>query len=185
MNEADMKIVALWVSLFFFFVLFCAVIHTVVKRHFPFVRKIEQETREAYVLLTVVAIALFAWANLNLHVESVEIAGVRATVGQLQQKVETLLDQMEIFFKSKRIETFNRKNWNRVKLVHKSKDGVILQVQLEQEPIPGSVEVYEGVLLMPEQEYRIERRTLQFPANTDKPVDGLTIKYYPRASAGK
>jgi hypothetical protein len=58
-----------------------------------------------------------------------------------------------------------------------------LEVTLEQEPIPGSVEVYDGVLLMPETQYHIQGRTLRFPANTDEPVDGLTIKYYPRLPA--
>ena len=87
---------------------------------------------------------------------------------------------MEVFFKSKRIETFDRKNWSRVITIRKSKDGVILEVTLDQEPIPGSVEVYEGVLLMPEQDYKIDGRRLQFVANTVTPVDGLTIKYYPR-----
>jgi hypothetical protein len=56
-------------------------------------------------------------------------------------------------------------------------------VTLDLPPIPGSVEVYEGVRLMPEQMYEVEGRVVRFPANTDKPVNGLTNKYYPRAAA--
>jgi len=108
-----------------------------------------------------------------------EIADFKVKFCQLQQKVETLSDQMQVFFKNKRIEVFNRNNWDRVRRVGKSKDGVVLEVTLEQEPIPGSIEVYEGVLLMPEQEYQINGREVRFPANTDKPENGLTIKYYP------
>ncbi len=92
---------------------------------------------------------------------------------------------MEVFFKSKRIEIFDRKNWNQVRRVSKSRTGVILEVTLKQEPIPGSVEVLEGVLLMPEQEYRINGHNVQFPANTDTPEDGITIKYYPRVLKGQ
>jgi hypothetical protein len=64
--------------------------------------------------------------------------------------------------------------------VGKNGNGVLLEVTLEQEPILGSIEVYEGVLEMPEQQYHVEGRVVRFPANTDKPLDGLTIKYYPR-----
>ena len=40
------------------------------------------------------------------------------------------------------------------------------------------------VLLMPEQDYHIDGRVVQFPATTDKPEIGLTVKYYPRVTAG-
>ena len=176
-----MKTAGLWFSLVLFLIVFVGVLRTVLERRFPFVRDFNDATRQAYILLVLAAVGFFAWAQLDLHIESFEIAGVRATVRELQQKVETLSDQMEVFFKSKRIEVFNRKNWDRVRRVSKSGDGVILEVILEQEPIPGSVEVFEGVLLMPEQEYHFEGRKVQFPANTDTPQDGLTIKYYPRA----
>jgi hypothetical protein len=145
-----MKTAAQCLSIFLFLIVFCAVLRTIFVRRFPFVEKFTDSTRPAYILLAIAATGCFAWANLDLHVQSVEIAGVKASVGQLQQKVETLSDQMEVFFKSKRIESFDRKNWNRVRRVGKSKDGVVLEVTLEQDPIPGSVEVYDGVLLMPE-----------------------------------
>ena len=87
---------------------------------------------------------------------------------------------MEVFFKSKRIETFTKKNWNRVHVISKQGNHIILSVTLQQAPIPGSVEVFDGVLLMPEQEYHIDGREIQFPADTDTPEDGLTIKYYPK-----
>jgi hypothetical protein len=56
-------------------------------------------------------------------------------------------------------------------------------VTLQQEPIPNSVEVLEGVLLMPEQDYHINGRVLRFLANNDSPDTGLTITYYPRVVA--
>jgi hypothetical protein len=64
------------------------------------------------------------------------------------------------------------------------KNGVVLEVTLQQEPIVNSVEVFEGVLLMPEQDYHIDGRVVRFPANTDNPESGLTIKYYPRITTG-
>jgi hypothetical protein len=178
-----MKTLALCFSLVLFLIVLVGVLWTVFERRFPFVRQFNDETRHAYILLVVAATAFFAWATLDLHVESVEVAGVKATVRKLQQQVNTLSDQMELFFKSKRIEVFNQDNWDRVRRLSKSGDGVVLEVTLEQEPIPGSVEVYEGVLLMPEQRYSFDGRKVQFPANTDKPVNGLTIKYYPRLIA--
>jgi len=177
----DMKTAALWISLILFLIVLVGVLRTILERRFPFVRDFNEATRQAYILLVLAAVGFFAWAQFDLHIESFEIAGVKAKVGELQQKVNTLSDQMEVFFKSKRIEVFNRKNWDLVRRVGKSGQGVILEVTLEQEPIPGSIEVYEGVLLMPEQEYHFEGRKLQFPANTDTPEAGLTIKYYPRA----
>lgn len=178
-----MKTAALWFSLVLFLIVLVGVLRTILEPRFPFVRDFDDARRQAYILLVVVAVGFFAWAQLDLHIESFEVAGLKATVGQLQQRVETLSDQMEVFFKSKRIEVFNRKNWDRVRMVGKSGHGVILEVTLEQEPIPGSVEVYEGALPMPEQEYHFEGRKVQFPANTETPQDGLTIKYYPRAPA--
>jgi|ERR1017187_6214075 hypothetical protein len=178
-----MKTAAQWFSLILFVIVFCGVLRTIFERRFPFVREFSETTRHAYIVLAVGAIALLAWSRLDLHVESVEIAGVKASVGELKQKVETLSDQMEVFFKSKRIEVFNRKNWDRVRRVGETKDGVMLEATLEQEPIPGSVEVYEGVLLMPEPDYRIKGRKVQFLGNSGTPEDGLTIKYYPRTLA--
>lgn len=175
-----MKTAALCFSLILFLIVLVGALRSILERRFPFVRDFDEATRQAYLLLAVAAVGLFTWALLDLHVESVEIAGVKATVGKLQNKVDTLSDQMEIFFKSKRIEVFNGKNWDRVRRISRSREGVILEVTLEQEPIPRSVEVFEGVLLMPEQDYRLEGRKVRFPANSDTPQDGLTVKYYPR-----
>ena len=175
-----MKTTVLCFSVVIFVIVLLGAFRTIVELRFPFVREFNDATRQAYIVLVLVAAGLFAWARLDLHVESVEIAGVKATVGQLQQKVETLSDQMEVFFKSKRIEIFNKENWDRVRKASKPGESLMLEVTLDQEPIPGSVEVYEGVLLMPEQKYRIKERVIRFPANTDKPIDGFTIKYYPR-----
>jgi hypothetical protein len=172
--------VALCSSIVLLLVVLLGVLRTILERSFPFVRKFSDETRQAFIILALAAAGLFAWSRLDLHVESVEFAGVKASVGKLQQRVETLSDQMEVFFKRKRIEEFSRRNWDRVRMVGRSKNGVVLEVTLEQEPIAGSVEVLEGALPMPEQEYQVRGRVVRFPANTDKPTIGLTIKYYPR-----
>jgi hypothetical protein len=161
---------------------FMGICRTIFARQFPFVAKLDESTRHAYALLGLAAVILLAWAKLDLHIESVEVAGVKASVGQLQKQVQTLSDQMEAFFKSKVIEVFAKSNWGRVRTVRKTSDGVELEVTLKQEPIPGSVEVYEGVLLMPETRYHIDGKTVRFPANTSEPEDGLTIKYYPRVT---
>jgi hypothetical protein len=175
-----MKTIALWISFIFFLVVLLGILRTILEGSRPFIKKFDKESQPAYIVLIIAAVALLSWSRLNLHIESLEIAGVKASVGELKQKVATLSDQMEVFFKDKRIEVFNSKNWDRVRKISKTKAGVILEVTLQQAPIPGSVEVYEGVLLMPEQKYKIDGRKVQFPANTDTSVDGLTIKYYPR-----
>ena len=71
-------------------------------------------------------------------------------------------------------------NWARVRRVSGTNQHYTLEVTMELPPIPGSVEVYEGVLLMPEQKYDVDGRVIRFPANADDPELGLTIKYYPR-----
>ncbi|WP_263353613.1 hypothetical protein [Acidicapsa acidisoli] len=175
-----MKTTVLCISFILFVTVLFGVFRTILERRCPFVREFNDTTWQAYIVLMVVAAGLFAWARLDLHVESVEIAGVKATVGQLQQNVQSLSQQMEVFFKNKRIETFDKTNWQRVRTVSNPGQSLMLEVTLDEEPIPGSVEVFEGVLLMPEQKYSIEGRVVRFPANTNKPVNGLTIKYYPR-----
>jgi hypothetical protein len=178
-----MKMLAMWVAVAIALIVLFGALRSIIERQPPFLRPLGEETKSAYALLTLVACLSFAWSRLDLnhfHVVSIEIPGFTAKVDDLQQKVKTLSDQMEVFFGSKRIEVFNRKNWDQVRRVGKTSEGVILEVTLEHEPIRGSIEVFDGPLLMPEGQYRIDGRNIQFPADTDTPADGLTIKYYPR-----
>ncbi|HEY2912625.1 MAG TPA: hypothetical protein VGK21_04650 [Candidatus Angelobacter sp.] len=179
-----MKNIALYLAIGLFAIIALGAIRTILEAKFPFLRKWNDETRQAYLALTIAAAGLLAWAVLgeklkDLRVDSVEIAGVKASVGQLEKRVDTLSDQMKAFFARKVVETLNEKNWNRVRLIRKFESGVILEVTLKQKPIPGSIEVFEGPLPMPEQQYKLSGRVLQFPANTEKSTEGLTIKYYP------
>jgi hypothetical protein len=181
-----MKTAILYLSLFLLLIVVVGALRTVFDRRFPFVGKFCDTTRQSYIVLAIAAAALLAWNFVDLRrVQSFEIAGVKATLTDVQQKVGTLSEQMEELFKRKKIEVFDSHNWAQVRKVRGSGRDVLLEVTLEQPPIVGSVEVYEGVLLMPEQEYKVEGRVLQFPANTDKPVNGLTIKYYPRIAAAE
>jgi hypothetical protein len=111
-----MKNIALAVSLILLLVVLIGVFRTVFERSRPYIRKFNEESRHAYIALLVAAAALFTWSRLNhIQIDSLEIAGVRASVGTLQEKVASLSDQMEVFFKSKRIEMFDSKNWDGVK----------------------------------------------------------------------
>ena len=136
-------------------------------------------------MLAIAAAALLAWDYYVRRIQSFEIAGVKATLTDVRQRVDTISDQVEALFKLKKIEGFDSHNWARVRRVSGPGPDVVLEVTLEQPPIPGSIEVYEGVLLMPEQKYQVEGRVVRFPANTDKPDDGLTIKYYPRVGGAE
>lgn len=183
---SDMNTVVVCGSLILFGIVVLGALRTVLDPRIPFVRKLDTVTWQAYAVLAIAAIALLAWRFTDLRrIQSVEIAGVKTTLGDLQQKVDTLSDQMEAFFKRKKTEVFDKHNWNEVRRVGTSgKKGVVLEVTLQQEPIVNSVEVFEGVLLMPEQDYQFDGRVVRFPANTDKPEIGLTIKYYPRVTKG-
>ena len=129
---------------------------------------------------------LLVWNYVDLsRIQSFEIAGVKASLTDVKQKVDTLTYQVEELFKLKKIETFDEHNWANVHRVSKKGEPIKLEVTLGQAPIPGSVEVFEGVLQMPEQMYEVEDRVLRFPANTDEPINGLTIKYYPRITAAQ
>jgi len=176
-----MKSAVLYLSLFLLFVVLAGALRTVLERNFPFVRKFCEETRQSYIVLVIAAASLLAWNYVDLRrVQSFEIAGVKATLTEVQQKVVTLSGQVEELFKLKKIEVFDRHNWARVRRVSGTPQHYTLEVALEFPPIPGSVEVYEGVLLMPEQKYQVDGRVVRFPANADDPELGLTIKYYPR-----
>jgi len=178
--ELKMKIASFCISLLLFAIVVLGAARAIFERRRPFLRKFDDSTRHAYLVLAIAAAMLLAWSVLDLHVETVEIAGVKASVGKLQQRVDTLSNQMEAFFQRKKIEVFGRANWSRVRKIGKAPDhGVILEVTLLQEPIPGSIEVFEGVLLMPEP-YHLDARAVQFQANGYNPDLGLTVKYYPK-----
>ncbi len=178
-----MKTVAQYLSVIFLFMVLLAALRTIFERQRPFFRKLDKDTRESYMWLVIVAVGLIAWAHVDFRrIQSFEIGGMKATLTEVQERVDTLSDQVEELFKRKKLETFGKQNWDRVRTVKKSADGVVLEVTLEQEPIPGSIEVREGVLEMPEQDFQLEGRVLRFPANSDKGDNGLTIKYYPRLS---
>jgi hypothetical protein len=176
-----MKTVALCLSLSLFFVVLVAALRTIFERRFPFIRKFDEETQRSYMVLAVAGAVLFVSRYVDLRrLQSFEIAGVKTTLSSIQQQVSTLSDQVEELFKRKKAETFDTHNWDRVHRVNETGQGIELEVTLKQPPIPNSVEVYEGALLMPDQKYHVEGRVVRFPANTDKPDPGLTIEYYPR-----
>ena len=105
------------------------------------------------------------------------------TVSNLEKKVDTFSAQMKVFYAGRITEEFNKKNWNQVRTIRTGKEPrFMLEVTLKEKPIPNSIDVAEGVLHMPEQDYRLAGKTLQFPANTNKPNPGLTIRYYPDIS---
>jgi hypothetical protein len=178
-----MRMAALLLSAFMLLVLVIGTFRSVLQKRFPFVRKFDEETHHAYLSIGVISLALAIWYLFpSLKVESVEVAGVKATVQTLQTRVDTLSDQMEAFFKRKKIEIFDMKARDRVRVIAKTTHGFIVEVTLQQDPIPGSVEVDEGVLQMPEAQYHVNGKFLQFPSNVPGPDKNIkyTVKYYPR-----
>ena len=135
-------------------------------------------------VLAIAAASLLVLNYVDLgRVQSFEFGTVKATLKDVQRDVGTLSQQVEELFKLKKIEVFDSHNWARVRRVSGTPQRFMLEATLELPPIPGSVEVYEGELLMPEQKYEVDGRVVRFPANSDKPDDGLTIKYYPHVIA--
>lgn len=172
----------LWFSLFLFALIIAGALRSVFQWHWWFFRKTD-EAKQAYAVLAVAAAAMFTWAYFGerLEVKSIEIAGFKAEVKTLQQQVQTFSEQMEAFLKGKKIEVFNKGNWSqKIRKVAKDRNGFTLEVTLEQEPIPNTVEVFQGVLMMPEQDYHVRERIVRFPSSEDRPLDEITIKYYPR-----
>jgi hypothetical protein len=175
--------VLLWFSLFLFALVVAGAFRSVFQKSWWFLRKTD-EAKQAYAVLAIAAAALFAWSYFGdkLEVRSIAIGGVTADVRTLQQEVQTLSEQMEVFFRSKKVEVFDKTNWTqKIRTVQRLKPhGFILEATLKAEPIPNSIEVFEGPLLMPEQDYQIDGKTVRFPANENVPDDEITIKYYPR-----
>jgi hypothetical protein len=140
--QAIMKHLAVAVSIILFAVVIFGALRAVLQRRLLFLLALDEKTQRAYTCLAILAGGLLAYALLDLKVESVEIAGVKATVGTLEKRV----DQIEAFFERKKIEVFDRSNWHdRVSVVTNKPGAIVLRVTLEQEPIPGSIEVFEGV----------------------------------------
>src|SRR5436190_13275139 len=90
-----MTSVILWLSLILFLIVVGGALRTVLQRHWPFLQEFDK-AMQAYVVLAIAAIGLFAWVRLggsNVQIKSVEVAGVKAEVGELRQKVATLSEQ--------------------------------------------------------------------------------------------
>ena len=175
-------------------------LRTVFEPHRPFFRKFEDGTRQAYLVLVVAAVVLLVLALIpGMQIESFEIAGVKARVNTVEHKVDSLSEQMEVFFRRRKSETFDKAhNWNRVQIIQRTKNSQSpelwnfrLAIQLEQEPISGSVDIWWGINPMPDFKLDGKLVTLELPTSEtpDAPFgtyDTLRVTYYPRsASAGK
>lgn len=140
-----MEKVLLYFSIALCVVVVAAALRSIFQRTSPFLRKVDEE-KQAYAVLIIAAVGLFTWSQYStkMHFTSVEFLGIKAQVNQIEEKVTTLSKEMETFFGRKKIEVFDRKNWGRIRRVGKSEGHFILEVTLEHEPIPNSVEVFEG-----------------------------------------
>jgi hypothetical protein len=177
-----MKIAAIAVSIVLFLIILLAAFQTVFVRRKQriFLRRLNDKTGGAYTVLAITAAALFVLSVFDVKFESVEIAGFKATVRTLEKKVDSISEQMKVFYSRKIIEQYGKNNWNEVRTVRRGDDPrFILEVTLKQKPIPNSIEVWEGRMEMGEEDYVLNGQKLQFPANTNTPKLGITIKYYP------
>ena len=163
--------------------------------HFPFLHKVDDKTRLAYLALLLLAAGLIALPFVPpFQVTSVDIAGIKANVGKLETRVDTLSEQMEAFFKKKHLEIFDRKhNWKRVRVLSEkpapNTSGMSdyrIRVALAEDPIPASVEVWWGINFITD--YKLEGRVLTLDIQDDSNVEPLQytdvrVIYYPRAAA--
>jgi len=170
-------------SVFLLLVVLVGALHTVWEPHFPFFKTFEADARPAYVMLAIAGAAFLVLSFIDYRrIQTIEVAGVKASLGELSQKVDTLADRLEEFYQSEKTEVFGEGNWDRVKTVGRSDTGYILEVLLEQPPIPGSVRVFEGVLLLPQRFYHVDGKRLTFPSNINEPSNTLTVYYHPRTA---
>src|SRR6266404_1838572 len=113
-----MEKVVLYLSITLCAMVIVAALRSVFQRTWPFLRKVDEE-KQAYTILIVVVVGMFAWSQYGkkMHLTSVEFLGTKAQVDQLEEKVTTLSNEMEVFFGKKKIEVFDRKNWGRIRRV--------------------------------------------------------------------
>jgi len=174
-------------SIALFVLVLAGVIRAVFEPHRPFIRAFDEKTKYAYfaIIFGAFACALFAWApRHNLRIDAVEVAGMKISLQTLETKVnaltgqvDTLSEQLKAFFKYRTEEDFDSRNWNRVRTVSKLKNhGFVLEVTVKEEPIPGSVEVDEGAIVLTH-DPKIDGKKIQFAANSEKPDIGLKITY--------
>ena len=152
-----------------------------------FLREVNEGTRHAYLILAIAGALLLMVGLLDSRrFQSIEVVGLKASLGELTQRVDTLAQQIEAFYESERTETFGKGNWDRVRVVGKVAEGYRLEVMLEQAPIPASVRVHEGVLELPRLTFQIDEKRLVFLSNIDRPYADypvtLTVYYHPRST---
>lgn len=178
-------------SVLLLLVVLVGALRTVLERHFPFSHKFEEDTRSAYVMLAIAGAVLLVLSIIDYRrIQTIEVAGVKASLGELSQKVDTLADRLEEFYQSEKTEMFDERNWNRVKTLERfdsgsgpGSGGYILEIELEQPPIPGSVRVFEGILLFPQRSYHVDGKRLTFSSNINEvSADTLTVYYHPRTA---
>jgi hypothetical protein len=169
----------------------------------PFVRPLEDGTRAGYISLTIAAAVLIAVNVFDFsRVQSFEIGGGKVSLAQVNQKVEgvskkvegvnqrvdgvsqqvaSLASQLEAFYGSERLEVFDERNLNRLRTYKQvGEKQFILEVTLKETPIPKSVLVMEGPLVVPKQDYEVSGRVLRFPCPVEKPTFAITITYHAR-----
>ena len=188
-NSTRVTIRARWIRSFSIFggILIVLVLlgctRTVFDNKRPFLRKFD-EAEHAYIGLAIAGIAFVALPRIDFsRIVSFKTGPIEASLKAIDEKVKSLSEQVEEFYRSEKVEVFDEKNWARVRVVSKTAEGVVLEVVLEQPPIPGSVRVYEGVLQMPQRGYQVDGNRLRFPANSEQPSNPIAIYYHPRPAA--
>ena len=163
---------------------------------FKFIRGFEEATRYPYVVLALLGIGLLMIGFFpNIELRSVDLLGLKADVGRIEKRVDTLSDQMETFFKQRRTEIFDRShgNWDKVQIVSREphpegKDTFIYRVAitLEHEAFVGSVDVWFGINPMTDLTLNGKIVTVNNLIWTEYPEDPIgkneafRVVYYPK-----
>lgn len=130
-------------------------------------KPIGQDTRDAYIVLGVIAglslVAIVLMTN-ALEVEKIEGGGVVLTRRALTQKVQGVEEFLANFYALHKWESFGKAEWKHL-FKHIREDIYEVTLHLKQEPVPDSLFVSRGSLVVMPQDISVKGTTLTFRTN--------------------
>jgi hypothetical protein len=149
----------------------------------PFVQPLQPDNRDAFVALgaiSFVGLALY-FLSLGAQIETFDLMGIKGTVRrevkqEVKQEIKPEIDKIHNLIRdlyaARKVEVFDARNWARL-----TAKGDRLSVILQTEPLPETVMVYRGSLVVTPNDIRVNGRTVSWEgsAQYDYPV---VIHYY-------
>jgi hypothetical protein len=175
-------------------VVFIAAVLQLGKKRVPYIEPLTEQNRHAYVALTLLATAGVVVAYMvsgKANINSFELLGLKADLRRVENSVAGLQSEIEAFYKARRSETFDEKNWRDIHFNRSQYYGrktvagdrvFEATVVLKEEPVPGSVSIVRGYSVVQDSLITIDGRRIKFLTYSDKfgerYPDPIVVSYF-------